>query len=278
MSNGIRGGLLYVLAIFFTGGAAAQTEDIELLRAALNELRQDYELRVTALEARLANAEQQASQMASASTAPAPVARNVSAGRAFNPAIGVIFQGQAWNHQKDPDRFSIQGFPLGGEAGPFEEGLAIGETEINVSANVDDKFTAWLTLPVAIEDGEAAVEIEEAWLETTALPNGFSARFGRFFSAIGYLNSKHAHSWDFADQPLPYQVFLGDQFLDDGVQLRWIAPSDLYIELGAEVFRGSRFPGAGAQKSGYGNRSLFINTGADVGTDHSWLAGVSHLA
>ena len=34
---------------------------------------------------------------------------------------------------------------------------------------------------------------------------------------IGYLNDKHMHAWDFADQPLPYQAFLGDQYLDDGV-------------------------------------------------------------
>ncbi|MDA1077048.1 MAG: hypothetical protein O3A63_20225, partial [Proteobacteria bacterium] len=103
------------------------------------------------------------------------------------------------------------------------------------------------------------------------------SRFGRFFSAIGYLNNKHAHAWDFADQPLPYQAFLGGQYLDDGVQLRWIAPTDLYIELGAEVFRGDRFPITGASHSGFGSNSVFINVGGDLGVDHSWLAGLSHL-
>ncbi len=262
---------LCAIAFVFTNSASAQSSDIESLRIAIDELRADYESRIAALEQRLAVAEQ------AQTAAVASESRSGGADSAFNPAIGVIFQGQAWNYASDPDEYSVQGFPFGGEAGPFDEGLAIGEAEINISANVDNKFTAWLTAALAIEDGESIVEIEEAWLETTALPAGLSARFGRLFSGIGYLNNKHAHSWDFADQPLPYQVFLGDQYLDDGVQMRWIAPTDLYIEAGAEVFRGSRYPAAGSAHSGYGSKSLFVNVGGDVGSSSSWLAGVSHL-
>ncbi len=262
-----------VIAFLFTSAAMAQGSDIESLRLAIDELRTDYEARIAALEERIAVAEKKANT----NSAP-PMMRGAGSGSAFNPAIGVIFQGQAWNYDNSPDEYVVQGFPFGGEAGPFAEGLAIGEAEINISANVDDKFTAWLTAPLLIEDGEAVIEIEEAWLETTALPAGFSARFGRFFSGIGYLNSKHAHSWDFADQPLPYQAFLGDQYLDDGVQIRWIAPTDLYVEVGAEVLRGSRYPAAGAAHSGYGANSFFVNFGGDIGRDQSWLAGISHLS
>ncbi|MDH3273975.1 MAG: hypothetical protein OEM99_05480 [Gammaproteobacteria bacterium] len=272
MSIRLSGIALCVIASLFFNSASAQGSEIELLRIAIDELRADYELRIAALEQRLAAAE----QVQTAAVKPEP--RSGSTNSAFNPAIGVIFQGQAWNYANDPEEYSVQGFPLGGEAGPFDEGLAIGEAEVNVSASVDDKFAAWLTASLAIEDGESIVEIEEAWLETTALPAGFSARFGRFFSGIGYLNSKHAHSWDFADQPLPYQVFLGDQYLDDGVQVRWIAPTDLYVEAGAEVFRGSRYPAAGADHSGFGSNSLFVNVGGDIGSDVSWLAGISHLS
>ena len=74
------------------------------------------------------------------------------------------------------------------------------------------------------------VEIEEAWIETLALPGGISLRMGRFFSDIGYLNSKHSHNWDFADQALVYQALLGNHYLDDGVQLRWLAPTDFFLE------------------------------------------------
>ncbi len=270
-----------LLVAFSTGAAQAQEPEIELLRAALQELRADYETRIAELERRLAVAEQNALQasdsaksVTSVQTGPDEYGARSSA---FNPAIGVIFQGQAWNFGEDPGDYTIQGFPFGGEAGPLDEGLGLGETELIMNANVDDKFTAYLTAALALEDGESVIEIEEAWVETTALPGGFGAKFGRFFSAIGYLNKKHAHTWDFVDQPLPYQVFLGDQYLDDGVQLRWIAPTDLYVELGGEWLRGDRYPFAGAAKSGAGSYSLFAKVGGDLGTDSSWLAGLSYL-
>ena len=290
MSIELPGGILWVLALMAVLAVGADNvhadeAEMDALRAELNDLRADYEARITNLEGRLAVAEQnarQANTRVAQLDAPAmPAAPDSRAGgtgnSAFNPAMGVIFQGQAWNYGNDPEDYSIQGFPLGGEAGPVGEGLSLGETEIDISANVDDKFTAWLTVPVVIEDGESAIEIEEAWLETLSLPAGLSARFGRFFSGIGYLNNKHAHAWDFVDQPLPYQAFLGDQYLDDGVQVRWIAPTDQFLEVGAEVLRGSRYPAAGAGNSGFGGRSIFVNTGGDVGTDHSWLAGLSLL-
>lgn len=269
------------MAIIVAPSGAAKATEIEDLRGAVQELRADYDARISDLERRLAVAEQNARQASySAQTAaalPSPASASASGNSAFNPAIGVILQGQAWNYSGERDEDVVPGYPFGGEAGPISEGLASGETELIFNANVDDKFTAWLTAALALEDGEAVVEVEEAWVDATALPYGFGAKFGRFFSAIGYLNSKHSHTWDFVDQPLPYQAFLGDQYLDDGVQLRWLAPTDLYMEFGGEIFQGSRYPAAGSAHSGYGAYSVFANVGGDIGTDSSWLAGISYL-
>ena len=275
-----------------TAPAWAQTEsELDVLRSELAQMRADYEARIAQLEKRLDEAERKAQQpsdamqadagqgMAASNWQPEPAA-TAATGRSdntLNPAIGVIFQGQAWSYQRDPDAYAIPGFPLGGEAGPLPEGLALGETEIDISANVDDKFTAWLTAPIVIEDGEAAIEVEEAWIETMALPAGLSLRMGRYFSNIGYLNDKHAHSWDFADLPLPYQAFLGGQYIDDGLQLRWLAPTDLYLELGAEASRGDKYPAGGAANSGIGAYSLHLRTGGDIGYSNSWQAGLSYL-
>ena len=183
-----------LLVAIFAGAVQAQESEIELLRTAVQELRSDYETRIAELERRLAVAEQNANQ-ANYAVQQAESAQSATSGRgslsAFNPAIGIIFQGQAWSFGKNPDDYAIQGFPLGGEAGPINEGLGIGETELILNANVDDKFTAWLTAALALEDGESVVEIEEAWVQATALPAGFGARFGRFFSGIGYLNTRH---------------------------------------------------------------------------------------
>lgn len=270
-------GLLWASLFVGVSDATADESDLQLLRAEIEQLRSDYEARISDLERRIAAAEQQGEPADTGFPQMAAEPEPGSSQSRFNPAIGVIFAGTAWDYSKTPAEVPVPGFPFGGEAGPITEGLALGETELNFSANVDDKFMAWLTLPVAIEDGETAVEIEEAWLETTALPAGLSARFGRFYSGIGYLNSKHLHAWDFADQPLPYQAFLGDQYLDDGLQLRWVAPTSTYLELGAEVLRGGRYPSAGADNSGFGTHSLFVNFGGDVGASNSWLAGLSYL-
>ena len=286
--------ILWVCLISGTTPLSAQTEsELESLRAELAQMRADYESRIAQLEKRLDEAEKKAGEKQAVNipedvpqlTQTNPWQPESSAGRgtagirdnSFNPALGVIFEGQAWSYSNDPEDYSIPGFPLGGEAGPLPEGLALGETEINISANVDDKFTAWLTVPIALEDGETVIEIEEAWVETMALPAGLSLRMGRFYSNIGYLNDKHAHSWDFADQPLPYQVFLGNQYLDDGLQLRWLAPTELYLELGAQVTRGDRYPAGGAARSGVGSYALHLRTGGDVGYSNSWQAGLSYL-
>ena len=280
------GMIVFLCALVIPGTVPAQTQDangITDLRQALKQLRSEYEARIRELEQRVTAAEQRAGRAESAAQSASPAVSAGGAGgggmsnTAFNPAIGVIFQGQAWDFKEHPEEFRIPGFPLGGEAGPITEGLGLGETEIDINANVDDKFTAWLTLPVTVEGGEVNVELEEAWIETLGLPGGFAARFGRFFSGIGYLNGKHSHSWDFIDQPLPYQVFLGNQYLDDGIQLRWLAPADRYVELGAELLHGDRYPAAGASNSGFGSYSGFVHAGGDVGVSHSWLAGVSYL-
>jgi len=216
-------GTLWVCLICSAAPALAQTEsELNVLRAELAQMRADYESRIAQLEKRLDEAEKKAGeqQLTAAQTElqqpsqadawqPAPSIEPMtdSSLNASNPAIGVIFQGQAWNYNRDPDSYEIPGFPLGGEAGPLPEGLSLGEIEINISANVDDKFTAWLTAPLVYEDGETAIEVEEAWIETMTLPAGLSLRMGRFYSNIGYLNDKHSHSWDFADSHWHTRLF-----------------------------------------------------------------------
>ena len=116
----LHGGILCIFVVFFINNARAQNNDIESLRAELNELRVDYETRIGAIEQRLAIAEQNATasqsdyqQSPTASVAPAP--RGSGPGSAFNPAIGVIFQGQVWNYTNNPEDHAVQGFPYGGD-------------------------------------------------------------------------------------------------------------------------------------------------------------------
>ncbi|MBI5039754.1 MAG: carbohydrate porin [Gammaproteobacteria bacterium] len=260
--------------------AAAKPDELAAIRQQIQSLQADYEQRIQALEARLAHAEaetqaakQTAAEAQAAATAPVTAPPSASA-NAFNPAISAILSGTYGDLSNDPDTYAIPGFALGGETGPGERGFSLGESELVISANVDDKFYGNLTAALAPEGG---VDVEEAYIQTTALPQGFTLKFGRLFSGIGYLNEQHAHIWDFVDTPLAYRALLGNQYGDDGVQLRWLAPTDLFVEFGAEWMRGDAFPAGGAADDGRGTTNAFVHIGGDVGDSHSWRAGLSQL-
>lgn len=194
---------------------------------------------------------------------------------AFNPAIGLILSGTYGQFSQDPEAYRIPGFALAEESTPGERGFSLGESELAISANIDPDWYGMFTL--ALEPSGAS-SVENAYVQTTGLGNGLTVRGGRFYSGIGYLNSQHAHQWDFVDTALPYRAMLGTQFADDGIQVRWLAPTDIYTELGVEGFRGDRFPGGGAANQGRGAWSVFVHVGDDVGVSHSWRAGLSYLS
>jgi hypothetical protein len=196
---------------------------------------------------------------------------------AYNPGISLILNGTYANLSQDPTGFRIDGFvPTMGEVGPPTRGLSLGESELAVSASVDHYFRG--TMIVALTP-ENEAEIEEAYVQTLALPQGFTAKAGRFFSGVGYLNEFHPHAWDFTDAPLANKVFLGNQLGEDGIQVKWVAPTDFYWDVGAEVGKGLQFPsGADRNKNGSGSGNFFTHLGGDIGPSTSWQAGLSYLS
>jgi len=248
-----------------TQAAATPSDDVEAMAAAVSANPEDAAAATSAPEA------------AAASVATADSGSGASNPNTMNPAISIILNGQYAHHSLNPEDFQRAGFPLAGEAGPGPQGFSLGESEVSFASNIDEKFYGQLTFSVASEDGEDKLGVEEAYIETTALPHSFAVRAGRFFSNIGYLNNHHAHTDNFFDRPLAYQAFLGNQYGDDGVQLRWVAPTSTFIELGGEMLRGENFPSGGAAHAGAGVKTLFAHFGGDAGSESSWLAGISAL-
>ena len=194
-------------------------------------------------------------------------------GTAFNPKISLILDSQFADYGAEASP-AVGGVLLGDEADFAPEGFSIGETELVVESNVDDQWHGWATVALSPE-GEAA--IEEAYVNTLALPAGLALKLGRFKSELGYQNHVHAHAWDFADAPLPYRALLNTQLGDDGVQLRWIAPTDLLVEAGAEALRGDAYPAGGQDRSGFNSYVGFLHVGGDAGEGGAWRVGLSHL-
>jgi hypothetical protein len=255
--------------------------EAESAQAALAEAREEIEAlkqaQATPAEAMAAADARAPEESAPEAVAPADATGASGNANAFNPALSVVLDGQIATHSHDPEAYARAGFPLVGEGGPSARGFALGESEMTLSSNIDDKFYGQLTVAVESEDGEDGIGVEEAFVDANALPNGFALRFGRFLSNIGYLNSHHAHTDKFSDRPLAYQALLGNQYGDDGVQLRWVAPTDLYFELSGEVLRGQDFPAGGAGRGGTGTRTLAAHLGGEAGAESEWLFGVSAL-
>ena len=260
---------------------AATDADVAALRAEIEALKRNYEARIGALEKRLQEAESPpAAPGAPPAEAPAPAAAAAlpagaaSGIAAFNPAISVVLQGTYANLSQDPHTFGLAGFQSTEEAGPGRRGLRLSESEIGISANVDDKFAANL---VASLSPDNTVEVEEAYGYMPSLPNGVVPKFGRFFSGIVYLNEQHQHAWDFVDAPLAYTAFLGGQFDNDGAQVKWVLPTETFVELGAEIGNGASFPGTDRNRNGAGAYAAYAHAGGDIGDSHSWRAGLSWL-
>lgn len=222
--------------------------------------------------AQLAALQQQIDELRSAQQTPPQSAAN-----AFNPAVSLILSGGFNEASQNPDAFNLPGFALGGESGAPDKGFSLGESELTLSASVDDQWFGQITLAFGEEDGEGEVAVEEAFIQSTALPAGLNLKMGRFLSGIAYLNGRHAHTDTFIDRPYVYRAFIQQSYADDGVQLKYLLPTDSYIEVGAEYLRGDSFPSAGAAHDGRGAYSWFAHTGGDVGAGASWLAGFSQL-
>jgi hypothetical protein len=197
-----------------------------------------------------------------------------SSNESFNPDVSLILSGTYANLSADPDNYTISGISLAEETGPGSRGFSIAESELVMSANIDDRFFGRFTAALTPEN---TVEVEEAFVQTLGLPGGWSIKAGRMLSGIGYQNSRHSHTWEFVDTPLVYRALLGNRLADDGIQFTILAPTEHFLEIGGELLRGDGFPAGGAPDQGTGTRTLFARTGGDVGVSNSWRLGLSYV-
>jgi hypothetical protein len=232
---------------------AADNADLQTINEQIQQLKQsDKEL------------EQRLQQSIRSGAAP-------SSANSFNPAMAVILSGTYEQLKQDP-AIPATGFAMNANDTGYTRGFSLQESELSIAANIDPQFSGVGTFSLAPEGG---VSVENGFVQTSVLGNGLNLKFGRFFSGLGYLNEQHSHVWDFVDQPLVYRVLWDNQFADDGVQLKWLAPTDMFFEIGGELGRGLGFPGTDRSKNGAGTGVLFAHIGDDIGIEQSWRAGIS---
>src|SRR5262245_60203172 len=92
---------------------------------------------------------------------PLAFAQGQVSSNAFNPAISLILNGRYTSYSLDPAGYRLPGFLLEEEAGLPSEGLSLDETELAISANIDDKFYGSVSASIEQPKGHASGDVQE---------------------------------------------------------------------------------------------------------------------
>ena len=268
-------------AIQVSAAHADEATDLAAIRKQLNGMQHEYEAKIKSLETRLARAERDAktartvAQAASAHPRVAAVANNATeqvaqavppsplpptdasaesapipeqspapspapptSQNAFNPGIAAVLNGFLTASSHDTKNAFIPGFAIGDEAGLPPRGFSIGKSEMSFAANIDPhrRLSRYLVR-----------RSKSARCRGSLLPHHGASRRphgqGRALP-LGHRLSQRT--------PRPRLEFLRRAAAvsrvpqhpvgDDGVQVRWLAPTDQFLEFGAEAFRGEAYP------------------------------------
>jgi hypothetical protein len=155
------------------------------------------------------------------------------------------------------------------ELGARDKGLGLGHSDLLVRGAFNEHFSGEAILGFHTEDKKLEKHIENAWVQTRALPYGLQVRAGRFASQIGYLNELHPHTDDFTERPLLYRGFLGGHWYDDGLRVNWTAPTPFYLRFGAETFTGKKLVPEATADSKSRVTTLNMKMGNDIGKSSS---------
>lgn len=191
-----------------------------------------------------------------------------------NPNISLLLDTFVYGSNLNNSELAARGIPgfttLPKDArNGFNMGAAEDGGELFIFAPVDPYFNLYANIPFSDE----GVALEELFAVTTALPEGFQVKLGKFKSNISRIDAQHPHAWDFYDIALPYRAFVGNEGLggEKGVQFTWLPSLPFYTQFGAEVLQGENdlLFGAGA-RSGPHAFSLFVKSAIES-TENSTL-------
>ncbi len=288
--------------------ATATNDDVASLRRDMEAMKQEYEARISALEARIA--EQDAAQSSAAAAqaaaaspadqsvatagAPAPCGRLRTSRGCGSKLFGRLPPLPARHHRtstipasrwrstaSSPPRAmtpaptnASQALPPATTSPHPERGFSLGESEVSFSANIDPTLAGFFDFSI---NNANEVDLERLTSARRRCLAASPSRRAASSPASATSTNATPHDWNFSDASLPYRAFLNNQFGDDGVQVRWIAPTDQFLEFGAEAFRGDEYPAAGAADNGVGAYSAFVHTGSDIDASSSYLAALSYL-
>ena len=211
----------------------------------VKDMQEKYEKRISALEGEVKSLRQEAASRPDEDTAALeraiaelPAMPKASAVPSFQvgPAklslldvsMDVLFA-VGTSTEREPSIQTLQG----GGHDPKKRGFTLSQAELSFTGAVDPYFMAECHLITLISpEGETEVELEEAFLTTTALPCGFQIEAGQSFTEFGRINPRHPHQWDFIDQPvINSRLFGGDGMRGPGIRVGYLTKLPWFCEL-----------------------------------------------
>ena len=195
----------------------------------------------------------------------------------FNPAIGLVGETVFSYRSRGNDKTGSD------RPGGFDVWQR--SVELNVAAAIDPFAKGYVVANASADaaTGEATLGIEEAALQTTALPGNLELKAGRFFGEFGRLSYIHDHELPFVNRPLVLDQYIGGESQSDGVQVNWLVPGPQYISVTAGV--GDHFGGDSPNPGNPGSFRAFdglnfwgrISTYFDLTSNWQLETGVSGL-
>ena len=143
----------------------------------------------------------------------------------FNPTIGLVGE--------TVFSYRSRGSQATGSDRPGGWDINQRSVELNVAASVDPFAKGYVVANASADaaTGEATFGIEEAALQTTALPLSLELKAGRFFGEFGRLAYIHDHELPFVNRPLVLANYIGGESRSDGLQVNWLLPVEHYVSL-----------------------------------------------
>jgi hypothetical protein len=226
-----------------------QDDSVTALRKEIEELKQVYQERITALEQRLSQleAERQAAPPQEAAATPPPeepaqppqAPPEIAQVPASEPTASGGGGGQTSNYF-NPSVSVIGNFLAVGGHNRVENlpSAELRESELGLQAIVDPYARADFFLSF----GEEGVDVEEGYATFTALPAGLLVKVGRMRTFFGKTNTLHLHVLPWPDEPLNVTTMLGGEegWIGTGLSVARIVPlpADTFSEATLQVFRG----------------------------------------
>jgi hypothetical protein len=277
-------------------------QELERLRQEFEAIRDSYGARLAALEAKLGTAPAAAGSPAAPGTPPTasapPPAPPVTTAEAPAPpqppqgggavdvpsgaagaggpqgALPVYGNSSALSKVFNPDMAVIGNFvgAAGKNAVDSMPSLEMREAEVSLQAIVDPYARADFFLAASPE----GLDIEEGFLTLTSLPGGLLAKVGKMKAQFGKVNTLHAHTLPWVDEPLVMRNLLGGEegLNDSGVSVSKLLLNPLFfLEATGEVYQGNGGVFQAGERSNVswlgrlrGYRDLTEGTNLDVGT------------